>query len=54
MFEKVYSNEADGADWEETNAARFQLLRDQLKIYKEDQISWSIWLYKDIGFQGMV
>lgn len=23
-----------------------------MSIYKEDQISWSIWLYKDIGFQG--
>ena len=25
-----------------------------MSIYKADQISWSIWLYKDIGFQGMV
>jgi len=30
------------------------VLKDQLEIYKERKISWSIWLYKDIGFQGMV
>jgi hypothetical protein len=37
-----------------TNEQRYQLLGKQLSIYKEDQIHWSIWLYKDIGFQGMV
>jgi hypothetical protein len=36
------------------NEQRYQLLGKQLSIYKEDQIHWSIWLYKDIGFQGMV
>lgn len=30
------------------------MLGEQLKIYDEYQISWSIWLYKDIGVQGMV
>ncbi|KAK5658450.1 hypothetical protein OQA88_1839 [Cercophora sp. LCS_1] len=37
-----------------TNQRRYNLLGQQLTIYKADQISWSIWLYKDIGFQGMV
>lgn len=29
------------------------MLEDQLKLYDETQASWSIWLWKDIGFQGM-
>ena len=36
------------------NAKRFALLREQLSIYAESGTSWSIWLYKDIGYQGMV
>ena len=37
------------------NKKRFNLLQEQLKIYREhDNVSWSIWLYKDIGYQGMV
>ena len=36
------------------NARRYALLGKQLTIYRADRISWSIWLYKDIGFQGMV
>lgn len=28
------------------------ILIQGLSIYKKDQTSWSIWLYKDIGFQG--
>ncbi|KAG9746156.1 cellulase, partial [Aureobasidium melanogenum] len=27
---------------------------EQLNIYAESQIHWTIWLYKDIGYQGMV
>ena len=54
LLGKVYANLADGADWEDINADRYQLLKDQLDIYKGNKISWSIWLYKDIGFQGMV
>lgn len=46
------SPDEDG--YEQTNQQRYNLLGKQLSIYKEDQISWSIWLYKDIGFQGMV
>ena len=34
------------------NQQRYDLLGQQLSIYKKDQVSWSIWLYKDIGFQG--
>ncbi|KAK0502509.1 glycoside hydrolase family 5 protein [Armillaria luteobubalina] len=26
----------------------------ELELYNKDMLSWSIWLYKDIGFQGMV
>ncbi|KAL4959627.1 glycoside hydrolase family 5 protein [Aspergillus stella-maris] len=25
----------------------------QLSIYREESVGWSIWLYKDIGYQGM-
>lgn len=38
----------------EINAKRFGLLREQLSIYASEGVSWSIWLYKDIGYQGMV
>lgn len=39
---------------EEVNGQRYALLGEQLRIYDKYQISWSIWLYKDIGLQGMV
>ncbi|KAK1762536.1 glycoside hydrolase [Phialemonium atrogriseum] len=52
-FGPVYaSKEEEGHD--KTNDQRYRLLGQQMSIYKKDQISWSIWLYKDIGFQGMV
>jgi len=41
-------------DHDTINQQRYNLLGEQLTIYKTDQIAWSIWLYKDIGFQGMV
>jgi len=47
---KQYEGEAA----EEINKVRYQVLKDQLQIYNKDRLSWSIWLYKDIGFQGMV
>ncbi|KAG6833299.1 Endo-1,4-beta-xylanase 5 [Tephrocybe sp. NHM501043] len=51
----VYARkEYEGDETEKTNTRREAVLRDQLAIYKEDNLSWSIWLYKDIGFQGMV
>ncbi|GIC87480.1 glycoside hydrolase family 5 protein [Aspergillus udagawae] len=39
---------------EELNKCRYDLLGAQLKIYDKYEISWSIWLYKDIGLQGMI
>ncbi|KAG6811579.1 hypothetical protein H0H92_006743 [Tricholoma furcatifolium] len=51
----VYARrEYDGEETDRINTRRESVLRDQLAIYKEDKLSWSIWLYKDIGFQGMV
>ncbi|KAG8893517.1 hypothetical protein FRC00_010416 [Tulasnella sp. 408] len=50
----VYASPDDGANWESINEDRYRVLKDQLAIYEERKISWSIWLYKDIGFQGMV
>ncbi|KAJ7189851.1 glycoside hydrolase family 5 protein [Mycena pura] len=44
----------DGKETDTINEARYQVLKDQLEIYNKDSLSWSIWLYKDIGFQGMV
>ncbi|GHJ89172.1 hypothetical protein NliqN6_5574 [Naganishia liquefaciens] len=54
-FGPVYQNAEDGlADWEEINQRRYHVLKDQLEIYDKAKASWSIWLWKDIGFQGMV
>jgi hypothetical protein len=54
-FGPVYANRKDhGEDAEEINTERYNLLGQQLKIYDKYQISWSIWLYKDIGLQGML
>ncbi|KAJ3530069.1 hypothetical protein NMY22_g8729 [Coprinellus aureogranulatus] len=51
----VYARkEYDGDATERINAERYAVLRDQLEIYEKDRLSWSIWLYKDLGFQGMV
>ncbi|RXW17225.1 hypothetical protein EST38_g8619 [Candolleomyces aberdarensis] len=51
----VYARaEYDGNATDDINARRYAVLRDQLEIYEKDRLSWSIWLYKDIGFQGMV
>jgi aryl-phospho-beta-D-glucosidase BglC (GH1 family) len=61
-FGPVYASAADAkgstAAEREANAARenscrFAMLEEQLKIYAESSVSWSIWLYKDIGYQGM-
>lgn len=32
---------------------RYQVLHDQLEIYNSYGASWAIWLYKDIGLQGV-
>ena len=52
-FGPVYANDSE-ADHEKINKSRYGVLECQLDIYAKDQASWSIWLYKDIGFQGMV
>lgn len=52
-FGPVYAG-PEQENYEEINRQRYNLLGQQLSIYKADRISWSIWLYKDIGFQGMV
>lgn len=36
------------------DAMRYQVLRDQLEIYRRYQANWAIWTYKDIGLQGVV
>lgn len=51
---QVYASPDDGPEWEAINEKRYHLLKDQLELYHQESISWSIWLYKDIGFQGMV
>ncbi|KZV64520.1 glycoside hydrolase family 5 protein [Peniophora sp. CONT] len=51
----VYARrEYEGAETDEINKRRYAVLKEQLGLYQEDRLSWSIWLYKDIGFQGMV
>ncbi|KAK9452709.1 glycoside hydrolase family 5 protein [Dipodascopsis uninucleata] len=55
-FGPVYESE-DGENAVEANkinVKRYNVLREQLKIYKENNVSWSIWVYKDIGLQGLV
>ncbi|CUS11664.1 unnamed protein product [Tuber aestivum] len=48
-FGPVYEHDNEG-----TNLERYNMLRAQLRIYDRFEIPWSIWLYKDIGVQGMV
>ncbi|KZV64525.1 glycoside hydrolase family 5 protein [Peniophora sp. CONT] len=51
----VYARtEYEGEKTQAINEERLTVLKDQLDIYNKDRLSWSIWLYKDIGFQGMV
>ncbi|KIM87823.1 glycoside hydrolase family 5 protein [Piloderma croceum F 1598] len=51
----VYARrEYDGDKTDEINEVRYRVLKAQLGIYNKDRLSWAIWLYKDIGFQGMV
>ncbi len=44
----------DGDATDAINTMRYKVLKDQLDIYNKDRLSWTIWLYKDIGYQGMV
>ncbi|KAI3201026.1 hypothetical protein DTO027I6_6129 [Penicillium roqueforti] len=53
-FGPVYADKALDGDAETINQERYNLLGEQLHIYDRYNISWSIWLYKDIGLQGMI
>jgi hypothetical protein len=53
-FGPVYAIQGLDADYEVVNEARYNVLAQQLRIYDKYKIHWSIWLYKDIGVQGMV
>jgi hypothetical protein len=46
-FGPVYTGQA------EVDAMRYQILHDQLEIYKHYRVNWAIWLYKDIGLHGL-
>jgi len=51
----VYAQESvEGDKTAEINKTRIKVLEDQLALYEKRSLSWSIWTYKDIGFQGMV
>jgi endoglucanase len=47
-FGPVYTGDAAADEM------RFQLLADQLEIYRQYEASWALWTYKDIGLQGLV
>ena len=53
-FGPVYADALTDAAAGETNAKRVAVLKEQLRIYAESGVGWSIWLFKDIGYQGMV
>ncbi|KAL1659424.1 glycoside hydrolase family 5 protein [Schizophyllum commune] len=54
-FGPVYARrQYDGEETDAINARRYQVLKDQLQLYNKDRLSWTIWLYKDIGYQGMI
>ncbi|KAK9471180.1 glycoside hydrolase superfamily [Dipodascopsis tothii] len=56
-FGPVYEDEhkGDTAAAKTENEKRYAMLRQQLSIYKKaDNVSWSIWTYKDVGIQGLV
>ena len=39
---------------ERVDAMRRQILEDQLDLYREYDVSWTSWMYKDLGRQGLV
>lgn len=39
---------------ERVDAMRRRILADQLEIYREHDVSWTSWMYKDLGRQGLV
>jgi endoglucanase len=38
----------------QTDAMRYQVLKDQLAYYNKYKVSWCIWLYKDLGLQAIM
>lgn len=36
------------------DAQRRQILTDQLDLYRRNNVSWAVWVYKDLGRQGVV
>ncbi|KAH9209141.1 putative glucanase [Leptodontidium sp. 2 PMI_412] len=53
-FGPVYADPEKEDAASEINEQRYNLLETQLKIYEKHKVHWTIWLYKDIGFQGMM
>lgn len=53
-FGPVYADPKFDIDAETINQERYNLLGEQLRIYEKYNINWSIWLYKDMGLQGMI
>lgn len=53
-FGPVYASPELDPDHERINTSRLSLLQAQLSIYTRYSIHWSLWLYKDIGLQGML
>ena len=47
-FGPLYSGDA------EKDEMRYQVLKDQLKIYDKYEVSWCIWLYRDLGLQAIL
>ncbi|KAL8297964.1 hypothetical protein RB597_007054 [Gaeumannomyces tritici] len=53
-FGPVYEDPAKNPKADEVNTERYALLGAQLDVYDKYGIPWSIWLYKDVGYQGMI
>ena len=53
-FGPVYASPHLEPDADTINSERYNLLAEQLRIYDQHRIHWCIWLYKDIGLQGMI
>ncbi|KAH8199177.1 hypothetical protein TruAng_006646 [Truncatella angustata] len=54
-FGPVYADPRQDSKAELTNSRRIALLEEQLQVYREaGGVSWSIWMWKDVGYQGML
>jgi len=47
----VYSSPTE-PNWKETNSTRLKVVKTQLENYTRIQCGWSLWTWKDIGYQG--